>query len=71
MHDVFNFEGDYYGNFLGFWSCEEKNMKFSSGDTYTHMNNAKFRDFRKHNKIGNDFVVLSKQKLIDISNNKQ
>lgn len=29
------------------------------------MSNAKFRDFREYNKIGNDFLVLSKPKLID------
>ena len=31
------------------------------------MSNAKFRDFREHNKIGNDFLVLSKLKELNIT----
>ena len=73
VHDVFNFEDDYYGGFLGFWSCEEKNMTINpiSNESYKRIGNGKFRDFREYNRIGNDFIVLSKQKIIDIINNTQ
>lgn len=65
VHDVFNFEGkqDY-----GFWSCENKDASFFHGvfdKTYVAMNNFKFNAFREHNKMGNDFLVLSPPKLID------
>ena len=26
VHDVFNFDEDYYGDFLGFWNCADKQM---------------------------------------------
>lgn len=78
VYDVFNFEESdnyypYYDDFLGYWSCKEKNMIITptSNKNYQLVGNDKFRDFREHNKIGNDFVVLSKQKLIDITSNKQ
>ncbi len=70
VHDLFNFEGDAVFGFdtLGYWSCEEKDVSPIPGFTnksYIKICNAKFRDFREYNKIGNDFLVLSKTKLID------
>lgn len=70
VHDSFNFEGDAFPlfDYLGYWSCEEKDVSSTSGVTntsYIKMSNTKFRDFREYNKIGNDFLVLSKPKLID------
>ena len=70
VHDLFNFDGaaTSWGDFLGYWSCEEKNVKYESitkDETYIRMSDARFRDFREYNKIGNDFLVLSKTKLID------
>lgn len=70
VHDVFNFDEDYYGDFLGFWNCADKQMNIYEFIDGQMMSNARFRNFREHNKLGNDFVVLSKQKLIDITNNK-
>ncbi len=70
VHDVFNFEGDANLLFdtLGCWSCEEKDVSIvPKNDTYKKMSNAKFRDFREHNKIGNDFLVLSKLKELNIT----
>lgn len=68
VYDTFNFEGDDNKFGLGCWSCEKKDVSLSIGmfiDSYVHMDNAKFRMFREHNSIGNDFLVLSKPKLID------
>ena len=65
-----NFDEDYYGDFLGFWNCADKQMNIYEFIDGQMMSNARFRNFREHNKLGNDFVVLSKQKLIDITNNK-
>lgn len=65
VHDVFNFEGKQR---YGFWSCENKDVSFSIGivrKSYVFLDNIKFNSFREHNKIGNDFLVLSKPKLID------
>ncbi len=65
VYDIFNFDGkqDY-----GYWSCEEKDMSFTPGlfnKSYIEVNNFKFNAFREYNKIGNDFLVLSKPKMID------
>lgn len=68
VHDSFNFEGDAFPlfDYLGYWSCEEKDMSgISKNNSYKAMSNARFRDFREFNRIGNDFLVLSKPKLID------
>lgn len=72
VHDTFNFFED--DNFLGlgYWSCSEKKVNYGLGNnngTYTKMDNAKFNAFRERNKIGNDFLVLSELKLIDLFNN--
>lgn len=66
VHDSFNFDGE--NQLLGNWSCENKDVSSIPGvfdKTYIYMDNAKFMDFREHNKLGNDFLVLSKPKLID------
>lgn len=68
VHDSFNFEGDAFPlfDYLGYWSCEEKDMSgISKNNSYKAMSNARFRNFREFNRIGNDFLVLSKPKLID------
>ncbi len=68
VHDVFNFEGKgtLFFDYLGYWSCEEKDVSgVPKNNRYEAMNNAKFREFREYNKIGNDFLVLSHPKIID------
>ncbi len=67
VYDLFNFHGD---QDYGYWSCEKKNVQYTPWDSYTSMNNEKFNLFREYNKIGNDFVVLSNQKIIDIQSIK-
>ena len=65
VHDVFNFAGDQY---LGYWSCEEKDIDYSEffcNESYYEMNNKKFNEFRERTGFGNDFLVLSKPKIID------
>lgn len=69
VYDEFEFTRDNNKWGLGYWSCEEKNVSFSSGNGYIKMENEKFRKFREYNKLGNDFVVLSELKLIDLINN--
>lgn len=67
VYDVFAFEDE---QFLGYWSCVEKNVKYeflTKNETYIKMNNAKFNAFREQNKVGNDFLVLSQSKIIDIT----
>lgn len=67
VHDVFNFaEGDNDLG-LGYWSCEEKNMKYlsTSSSGYYEMTNEKFNEFRERTGFGNDFLVLSTPKIID------
>lgn len=67
VYDTFNFSEDdnFWG--LGNWSCEKKDVASKEGETYHKMNNEKFNSFRNYNNIGNDFLVLSKLKLIDIT----
>ena len=66
VHDLFNFGGE--DQFLGYWSCVEKKIKYeplTKNDTYMTMSNSKFNSFREHTKYGNDFLVLSQPKIID------
>lgn len=67
VYDSFNFSEDDNSLGLGFWSCEKKNASILPSSEYTYMTNNKFNNFREYNKIGNDFLVLSKLKLIDIT----
>lgn len=62
VYDLFNFHGDQR---YGYWSCKDKDVSIFSHNSYIEMNNAKFNSFREYNKIGNDFLVLSKHKIID------
>ncbi len=69
VHDVFNFENYWILlDFLGYWSCEEKEVRTVSFDGAIRLHDKTFRDFRERNKIGNDFTVLSKSKYIDLIN---
>ena len=67
VFDSFNFSEDDNVLGLGFWSCEKKDVSILPSSEYIHMTNDKFNNFREYNKIGNDFLVLSKLKLIDIT----
>lgn len=67
VYDIFNFEGT---QFLGSWSCAEKNITrnlIELRNDYYLLYNSSFEDFRNKYGIGNDFMVLSSQKLIDIT----
>lgn len=66
VYDIFNFDGI---QFLGSWSCAEKNITrnlIELREEYYQLHNSSFRVFRDKYNIGNDFIVLSNQKLIDI-----
>lgn len=65
VYDLFNFEGD---QGFGYWSCKKKQINIDKDkydDTFKEISNAKFREFREHNELGNDFLVLSQPKIID------
>ena len=69
VHDLFNFEPSEFRpkDILGYWNCADRQMNIYEFIDGKLMTNGRFRIFRKHNKIGNDFIVLSNQKLIDLS----
>lgn len=80
VYDIFNFEGDAK---LGYWSCKDKkfsnvpkfdisisNVKFLD-DSYVFLDNSMFRNFQYNNKLGNNFIILSNKKYIDIIKNEE
>ena len=68
VHDTFNFESSEnpFKDILGYWNCADKQMNIYEVIDGELMTNGRFRELREYNKIGNDFTVLSNQKIIDV-----
>lgn len=63
LYDAFNFDGN---QVLGLWSCEQKKFLGWDWDNPNMLWNYNFNSFRNNRKKGNDFLVITDPKYVEI-----